>query len=515
MLANPDVETRRDEDHGRSRQARAHELDGPARRAGDETELAGTVRPDALAREPLVDVVRERGRRVVAIARQLLASLRDDPREHRFVDLERGDVVLEQLGVDRAGALADPGDLARGDLEQHDAEREDVRATVDVAAEHLLGRHVGRRPERRAGASQLAHVVEELGEPEVRHLGGALVRDDHVGGFEVAVEHALLVRVADRERDVAEDLHPAAQGESLARQERRERLADDELHGVVGQVAREPGVGDPHDVGVLETRGRLGLADEAFDESGPPGLAQDLEGDQLAGGLAPRLEDDPHAASADLLEERVGAELGSRDHERSSRARARARRREPERRERRGAERLVLGVVQGVVALDLVVDLVAVLVEARGRLEVEGVARRAGVGGHERDLVGGDERQLVRDLRDPPRVAAGRQDHGLVRARRKRAGRPRRRDRPRRGSGRDATRGRARARERLGGGGRQLARSHEDHGEREQLARSGAASLLALRPFERQGPSAAPQRRPRAPGAGPPRRSPPAGPASP
>src|SRR5581483_1497870 len=111
-----------------------------------------------------------------------------------------------------------------------------------------------------------------------------------------------------------------AQRQLLAREERRERLTLDELHRVVGQVAREPRLEDADDVRMVEARGRLGLADEPLDERRAAGLAQDLERAELARGVAARLEDDPHAAAADLLEQRVGAELAVRDEDRAARA---------------------------------------------------------------------------------------------------------------------------------------------------------------------------------------------------
>ena len=89
-------------------------------------------------------------------------------------------------------------------LVQHDAERIDVRARVDIERRELrlLRAHVLRRADQvtdhRVRAARLLVERHGLGDAEVDHLGARPavdLRDQQVAGLEVAMDHALLVRV--------------------------------------------------------------------------------------------------------------------------------------------------------------------------------------------------------------------------------------------------------------------------------------------------------------------------------
>ena len=108
--------------------------------------------------------------------------------------------------VDRREPLRVPGEATRDGLEKDDAEREDVGPPVDRGAHGLLGRHVGRRPERRARSRERALVVLELREAEVGDLDAPVGRHEDVPGLQVAMKDALLVGVVDRAGHGAEDL---------------------------------------------------------------------------------------------------------------------------------------------------------------------------------------------------------------------------------------------------------------------------------------------------------------------
>jgi hypothetical protein len=75
------------------------------------------------------------------------------------------------------GELARERALAGEHLEQHRAQREQVCATVDLAAPDLLGREVPGRPEQHAGHGRTSLgcgvAVRELGDPEVQDLPAA------------------------------------------------------------------------------------------------------------------------------------------------------------------------------------------------------------------------------------------------------------------------------------------------------------------------------------------------------
>ena len=83
---------------------------------------------------------------------------------------------------------------ARQALVQDRPQRIDVRRRPDVRdlAAGLLRGHVARRAHDRAGRRQ-ARFVQLLGQAEVRDLGRAVLRQQHVGRLQVAVNDPLLV----------------------------------------------------------------------------------------------------------------------------------------------------------------------------------------------------------------------------------------------------------------------------------------------------------------------------------
>jgi hypothetical protein len=101
-----------------------------------------------------LDVLREEAlecehhvlRRAPAIARLFLEALVDDSLElarNLGIHFARALVLLESNLVHRRTLLVlDEGLLAGEHLVQHDTERKDVAAGVELVAEHLLGRHV-------------------------------------------------------------------------------------------------------------------------------------------------------------------------------------------------------------------------------------------------------------------------------------------------------------------------------------------------------------------------------------
>ena len=132
-----------------------------------------------------IDDAHERGRNLALGGRQVRRMVLDDGR-HR---VHRG------LAVERA--------LAREHLVEHGAERKDVRAMIGRHAAHLLGRHVADRAEhharqgvgrcRRQGRcdSDRRLRLRQLGQTEVQNLHAAVVGDEHVLRFEIAVDDAL------------------------------------------------------------------------------------------------------------------------------------------------------------------------------------------------------------------------------------------------------------------------------------------------------------------------------------
>jgi hypothetical protein len=227
--------------------------------------------------------------------------------------------------------------LAGQDLAEDRAQGEHVGPLVDLVdlTPGLLGGHVRRRSHHRAGMREVIvgaapgggddgllgdHLAgrgvvgrpsfgQDLGQAPVHYLDLAERADHHVGGLEVAVDHAPGVSVGDGLGDRLEDAeeprkvvgrvlaggHQVGQGPAL-----------DQLHGEVGPgVAEGPQLVDRDDPGVLQLAADLRLLDEPADEVGlvAVGFEQDLDGEVAAKvGVAP-FEDGAHAASGDLAEE--------------------------------------------------------------------------------------------------------------------------------------------------------------------------------------------------------------------
>jgi hypothetical protein len=110
-------------------------------------------------------------------------------------------------------------------LVEHAPEREDVAAMISRFTFGLLGRHVGRGTEnhsrlRRHQAERrrlrdchpitlvgtiVVGVFDQLGQPEIEHLHGAVVANLDVGGLEIAMDDPLLVRSLERLGDLPGD----------------------------------------------------------------------------------------------------------------------------------------------------------------------------------------------------------------------------------------------------------------------------------------------------------------------
>ncbi len=130
---------------------------------------------EAAAHEQRLQRARELARGAIALVLVLRERLHHDllevdrvaahdgagPRDVALLDLrERVEIVFHAEEA-----------LAGGQLPEHDAEREDVGATVDRLAAHLLRRHVRELALERAGA-RVGHARAELRDAEVDDLGG-------------------------------------------------------------------------------------------------------------------------------------------------------------------------------------------------------------------------------------------------------------------------------------------------------------------------------------------------------
>ncbi len=236
--------------------ARAHHQPVPADEAASAVDRARRARHHRLARQVAPDVVGELRRRAVAALAVLLDRLEHDPVEIAA----QASHQLGRVGRARAGDLGrlptERGEAGRGarrlaladepahlvgrravegllrqrahageELVEHHAERVDVGAGVDVAADvGLLRRHVGGRADPTADHGVQRAIGERLrdrlGDAEVDDLGHRLavaLGDQHVRGLEVAMEDAAPVRVLDAVADLHEELEPLARPPAGAR----------------------------------------------------------------------------------------------------------------------------------------------------------------------------------------------------------------------------------------------------------------------------------------------------------
>lgn len=129
----------------------------------------------------------------------------------------------ERLGGTRPGEWR----CARQHLVQHHAERKDVAPRIDRLAARLFGRHIGdgakyesvggphvRARNGRGIRSVFAVRLDQPGDAKVDNLGVAIVRQDHVFGLEIAVQHAVLVHLGHGAGDMDRQIErtPERQG---------------------------------------------------------------------------------------------------------------------------------------------------------------------------------------------------------------------------------------------------------------------------------------------------------------
>ena len=169
----------------------------------------------------------------------------DDERRRQTGRQQRPVRLCTNDGRERVGeVVARKRARARQHLEQHRAERPDVRALVHRSAARLLGRHVGGRAEnhpdlrhrgrrerrriRRIG-TRAGRRVHRFREPEVEHLHRAVRADFDVRRLQVAMDDALLVRGFEGLRDLLRDRQRVGKRDRAMRDAIGERRALDQL----------------------------------------------------------------------------------------------------------------------------------------------------------------------------------------------------------------------------------------------------------------------------------------------
>lgn len=97
--------------------------------------------------------------------------------------------------------------LAGERLEQHTAESEEITASIERLTRRLFRTHVRRCTDHHAHARECAGFLrcrQRLRDTEIGHDGVSLVQED-VLGLDVAMHHAMAMRVVEGVRDISAD----------------------------------------------------------------------------------------------------------------------------------------------------------------------------------------------------------------------------------------------------------------------------------------------------------------------
>ena len=175
----------------------------------------------------------------------------------------RDRILVGQAPQDRRQIWAGERLLARQQLVENRAEREQVAPGVEALSAGLLRRHVGRAPQDPPAGRQLDRI--DLRHAEVHDLRLSGCQHHDVGGLDVAVHDAVGMGVLESLGHPGHRSKRLTPIEGLARcQHRFQGLATQELEGHVGRAGLgiDPDVVDHDDPGVGEGCRRAGLLQE-------------------------------------------------------------------------------------------------------------------------------------------------------------------------------------------------------------------------------------------------------------
>ncbi len=161
----------------------------------------------------------------------------------------------------------------RKHLEENDAERIEVSASIHLVSHDLLGRHVVGSADGRARPGEphlsLPLLGDDLDQAKVGQQEATLLRQQNIGGFDGGMDYAArvgkiegggqLFQVVD---DLWQDklplaLHDIAQGTTA-----------DIRHNKIGQPIALAIFVDGHNIGVFEGSSGISFTPEAFEEGG-------------------------------------------------------------------------------------------------------------------------------------------------------------------------------------------------------------------------------------------------------
>ena len=156
---------------------------------------------------------------------------------------------------------------AREQVVEQRAQRIDVAARTDFAEllRGLFGRHVARRTKRLTAHGQVRAVRQLFGQTEVGDARLVERINEHVGRFEVAVQHAALMGIVDGLCDLFYVPRRLFGRQRSCAYEIGKIVPLDEIHREIGLAFRLAHFVDTDDVRMLETRRCLRLRTEPFD----------------------------------------------------------------------------------------------------------------------------------------------------------------------------------------------------------------------------------------------------------
>ncbi len=216
-------------------------------------------------------------------------------------------------------------------LEEDQAERIEIAASVDGIGARLFGREIFRRADddaadRDAGRSRRARDAE-IGDARFAVFG-----HQHVRGFQVAVDDAALMRGRKAERELAHDLDRIFGRQDAFRIEQPlQRLARHEIHADQPDLAMPHEIVDAHDVRARHLPRQQQLLAETLERVGPAGELgpQQFQRDIDIELHVVRVIDDAHAAHAEqahdaktIGDDIAGPKLRHREHAGDRRATA-------------------------------------------------------------------------------------------------------------------------------------------------------------------------------------------------
>ncbi len=201
---------------------------------------------------------------------------------------------------------------------EHDADRVQIGPAIDFVAEHLLGRHVGRRAHHEPVVRQVFGAAD-AGDAEVHDLDAAVLGDHHVRRLHVAMDDAGAMRVLERGEDAVDERRRA-----IGLQRSRtfgqlvERLAANKLHDHQQIRVRSEQLVDGRDFWMVQLGERGRFCPEPFHDVRVGELrVEHFDRDLAIERLVDSFVDGAHAAAPKLSDNAIFAD-GLANHEGST-----------------------------------------------------------------------------------------------------------------------------------------------------------------------------------------------------